>query len=39
MSKFIEEAPTCFSKPSSKENHILSKVQLKNPFATGLTQN
>ena len=38
MSKIIEEGPTCFSKPSSKK-HILSKVQLKNAFVTGLTQN
>ena len=40
MSKIIEEGPTCFFKPSKKkEKHILSKVQLKNAFVTGLTQN
>ena len=39
MSKIIEEEITCFSKPSSEKKHIQSKVQLKNAFVTGLTQN
>ena len=39
MSKIIEEGPTCFSKPSLEEKHISSKVQFKNTFVTGLTQN
>ena len=39
MSKIIEEGPTYFSKQSSNKKHILSKVQLKNAFVTGLTQN
>ena len=39
MSKIIEEGPICFSKSSSKRKHILNKVQLKNAFVTGLTQN
>ena len=38
MSKIIEEGPTYFSKVSSEKDKI-SKVQLKNPFVTGLTQN
>ena len=39
MSKIIEEGPTYFSKQSSKKKHILSKVQLKNAFVTGLAFN
>ena len=39
MSKIIEEGPTYFSKVSSSKKDKISKVQLKNPFVTGLTQN
>ena len=39
MSKIIGEGSTCFSKQSSEKKHTLSKVQLKNAFVTGLTQN
>ena len=39
MSKIIKEGPTCFSKSSLEKKHIISKVQLKNSFVTGLIQN
>ena len=39
MSKNIEEGPTCFPKTSSETKHILSKVQLKNAFVTGVAFN
>ena len=39
MSKIVKEGSTCFPKPSSEKKHKLSKVQLKNAFVIGLTQN
>ena len=39
MSKILEERPTCFPKISSEKKHILSKVELKNAFVTGVEFN
>ena len=32
----VEKGHTCFPKTSSEKKHILSKVLLKNTFATGV---
>ena len=35
----IEEGPTCFLKTSSEKKNILTKVQLKKTFVTGVEFN